>query len=60
MNNILDGGINSPIRHLSNCHRDTDFTGQQKIVEIYLLERGIFWNKVYILINSEKPTFFAT
>ena len=42
MNNVLEGGINSPIRHLLNCHRGTNFTGQQKIVEIYLLKRSMF------------------
>ena len=60
MNNVLEGGINSPIRHLLNCHRGTNFTGQQKIVEIYLLKRSMFWNKISMLLNSEKPTFFAT
>ena len=57
MNNVLEGGINSPIRHLLNCHRGTNFTGQQKIVEIYLLKRSMFWNKISMLLNSEKPTF---
>ena len=42
MNNVLEGGINSPIRHLLNCHIGTNFTGQQKIVEIYLLKRSKF------------------
>ena len=60
MNNVHDGGINSPIRHLLNCHRVADFTSQQKIVEIYLLKRSMFWNKISMLLNSEKPTFFAT
>ena len=45
---------------LNNCHRGTNFTGQQKIVEIYLLKRSMFWNKISMLLNSEKPTFFAT
>ena len=57
MNNVHDGGINSPIRHLLNCHRGTNFTGQQKIVEIYLLKRSMFWNKISMLLNSKKPTF---
>ncbi len=60
MNNVLEGGINSPLRHLLNCHRGADFTSQQKIVEIYLLKRSMFWNKISMLLNSEKPTFFAT
>ena len=60
MNNVLEGGINSPIRHLLNSHRGTNFTGQQKRVEIYLLKRSMFWNKISMLLNSEKPTFFAT
>ena len=42
MNNVLEGGINSPIRYLLNSHRGTNFNGQQKIVEIYLLKRGMF------------------
>ena len=57
MNNVLEGGINSPIRRLLNCHGGTNITGQQKIVEIYLLKRSIFWNKISMLLNSEKPTF---
>ena len=57
MNNVLDGGINSPIRHLSNCHRGTNFTDQQKIVEIYLLKRSMFWNKISMLLNSENQLF---
>ena len=57
MNNVLEGGINSPIRHLLNCHRNTNFTSQQKIVEIYLLKRSMFWNKISMLLISEKPTF---
>ena len=27
MNNVFEGGINSPIRYLLNCHRGTNFTG---------------------------------
>ena len=42
MNNVLEGGINSPIRYLLNSHRGTNFTGQQKIVEIYLLKKVCF------------------
>ena len=57
MNNVLEGGINSPIRHLLNCHRGINFTSQQKIVEIYLLKRSMFWNKISMLLNSKKPTF---
>ena len=57
MNNVLEGGINSPIRRLLNCHRDTNFTSQQKIVEIYLLKRSMFWNKISMLLNSENQLF---
>ena len=60
MNNVLDGGINSPIRHLLNCHRGTNFTGQQKIVEIYLLKRSMFWSKILEIISSKKCSLFAT
>ena len=60
MNNVLEGGINSPRRHLLNSHRGRIFTGQQKNVEIYLLKRSMFWKKISMLLNSEKPTFFAT
>ena len=57
MNNVLEGGINFPIRHLLNCHRGTNFTGKQKIVEIYLLKRSVFWNKISMLLNSENQLF---
>ena len=50
MNNVLEGGINSPLRHLLNCHRGADFTSQQKIIEIYLLKMK------YVL----KQDFYAT
>ena len=60
MNNVLEGGINSPIRHLLNCHRGTNFTGQQKIVEIYLLKRSMFWSKILEMISSKKCSLFAT
>ena len=60
MNDVLEGGINSPIRHFLNCHRGTDFIDQQKIVEIYLSKRSTYWKKISTLLNSEKPTFFAT
>ena len=30
MNNVLEGGINSPIKHLLNCHRGTNFTANKK------------------------------
>ena len=30
MNNVLECWINSPIRHLLNWNRGTNFTGQQK------------------------------
>ena len=33
MNNVLEGGINSPIRHLLNCHRGTNFAGQKKLLK---------------------------
>ncbi len=59
MNNILEGGINSPIKHLLNYHRGTNFVSQQKNCEIYLLKRNLFWDKVFMLLNSEKPTFFC-
>ena len=45
MNNILEGGINSPIRYLLNSHRGTNFNGQQKIVEIYLLIKELAMKK---------------
>ena len=60
MNNVLEGGINSPIRHLLNCHRGTNFVGQQKIVEIYLLKRSMFWSKILVMISSKKCSLFAT
>ena len=60
MNNVLEGGINSPIRHLLNCHRGADFTSQQKIVEIYLLKRSMFWSKILEIISSKKCSLFAT
>ena len=60
MNNVLEGGINSHIRHLLNCHRGTNFTGQQKIVEIYLLKRSMFWSKILEMISSKKCSLFAT
>ena len=60
MNNVLEGGINSPIRHLLNCHRGTNFTGQQKIVEIYLLKRSMFWSKILEMFCSKKCSLFAT
>ena len=60
MNNVLEGGINFPIRYLLNCHRGTNFVGQQKIVEIYLLKRSMFWNKIIALIFKQKPYFSAT
>ena len=60
MNNVLEGGINSPIRYLLNSHRGTNFNGQQKIVEIYLLKRSMFWNKIIALIFKQKSYFSAT
>ena len=60
MNNVLESGINSPIRHLLNCHRGTNFVGQQKIVEIYLLKRSMFWSKILVMISSKKCSLFAT
>ena len=50
MNNVLEGGINSPIRHLLNCHRGTNFTGQQKNIW------NLFVKKKYVL----KQDFYAT
>ena len=60
MNNVHEGGINSPLRHLLNCHRGADFTGQQKIVEIYLLKTSKFWSKIMEIISSKKCSLFAT
>ena len=60
MNNVLEGGINSPIRHLLNCHRGTNFIGQQKIVEIYLVKRSMFWSKILEMISGKKCSLFAT
>ena len=60
MNNVLEGGINSPIRYLLNSHRGTNFNGQQKIVEIYLLKRSMFWNKILEKFCSKKCSLFAT
>ena len=57
MNNVLKGGINSPIRHLLNYHRGADFTSQQKIVEIYLLKRSMFWNKILEKFCSKNAHF---
>ena len=57
MNNVLEGGINSPIRRLLNCHRNTNFTSQQKIVEIYLLKRSMFWNKISMLQSENQKSF---
>jgi hypothetical protein len=45
---------------LLNCHRGTNFTGQQKIVEIYLLKRSMFWSKILEIISSKKCSLFAT
>ena len=59
MNNVLEGGINYPIRHLLNCYRGTNFTGQQKIVEIYLLKRSMFWNKILEKFCSKKMLTFC-
>ena len=50
MNNVLEGGINSPIRHLLNCHRGVNFTGQQKN------SWNLFVKKKYVL----KQDFYAT
>ena len=60
MNNVLEDGINSPIRYLLNSHRGTNFNGQQKIVEIYLLKRSMFWNKILEKFCSKNAHFFAT
>jgi hypothetical protein len=42
---------------LLNCHRGTNFTGQQKIVEIYLLKRSMFWSKILEIISSKNAHF---
>ena len=60
MDNVFEGGINSPLRHLLNCHRGADFTSQQKIIEIYLLKRSKFWSKILEIISSKKCSLFAT
>ena len=56
MNNVLEGGINSPIRYLLNSHRGTNFMAT-KIVEIYLLKISMFQNKISMLLNSENQLF---
>lgn len=45
-------GINSTIRHLLNYHRGTDFTGQQKIVEIYLSKKKYILKQCFMLLKQ--------
>jgi hypothetical protein len=45
-NNALEGGINSPLRMQINRHRGMRFINQQRLVELYLLKRSEFWNKI--------------
>lgn len=53
-NNCLEGGINSPLTSLLNSHRGTNFYGQQKIVELYLLKRSKYWNLLSQILNIKK------
>lgn len=50
-NNCLEGGINSPLTFLLNSHRGTNFLGQQKIIEIYLLKRSKYWKLLSQILN---------
>ena len=49
MNNVLEGGVNSPIRYLLNSHRGTNFMATKN-------SWNLFVKKKYVL----KQDFYAT
>ncbi len=53
-NNLVEGGINSPIRDLLRSHRGASINHRILIIKIYLLKRSKYWHSITNKLYKKK------